>query len=342
MANDNEILFELNPADDRVLKVLAEISAKLTEIKDKGLGAAQALNQVFTPKAGYIQFLDNVQNKLKSIGNSILSVAKFAFTGEGAGAVGGLVKKGITAVAGEKAGNVAGAVGGIGGTLAGGVGAAVGAFTELTGKIQGFVAAASPAVSLRLDYAFQDLAATIGTFLTPIVDAASGIVEKFADVLAGLNIGSYFESLGKMLGSLGDVFNSLFQALSPVLELLANVGKALVDFFTTVFGWLADQIKLISSLFGIKAAASGGRTRAAGGVSVLGLDDISRRAQEAAGRTGTKGILEQIEKNTRPRPDGTPPGNPEAAMNLATNGTVEEQAAFILNQLEAMRPGRPQ
>lgn len=250
-------------------------------------------------------------------------------------------------------------------------------FNDLTGTLTKFVAASNPAIVQRMQFAFADLAATIGAKVAPLLEVAVGIVEKFADALSLLNTGDTVSALSEILSKLGDVFNTVVKAvvvmanelmtlLQPALDAISETidavmpgVQALASALVTMFAAVKPLVDIIASVFipilqalgnaftfvarimqglsdfiyrvfhvisallnnpfrilrGFSALfddaerdlnqrrermnATGGRARAAGNVSIMGLEQVSSRALEAAGRVGVIDPMSAVAENTR-------------------------------------------
>ncbi len=344
-----DILFRAGGVD-KLLTQFDQVAAKVESVTDKALAALQrgAMTAVVTPLTdvfkGILARVDSFVSSLRGLAYPLEKLAQPVLA--------------LTKSLAGLATSAAGAAKGLFDSAAGGVTSAVGKMSQSVGAI-------SPASTTRSEYAFADLQATIGEKLLPLFDQLSGIVERFGDYLANLDLSSLLESVGKVVGVLADAFFTLLEAAEPLIETLANalsgaldtlmpflesfaealaqvldavsplvdligtaLGEALalfkpvvdllitaldklVDAFFDAVNFVADMVESLT--FGMvdmhlqrrnkeeRDAGKGARKErasAAKGVSMGGIEDISRRALEAAGRMG-------VESNTRRTADAT-------------------------------------
>ena len=126
------------------------------------------------------------------------------------------------------------------------LGGAVAVFNKLIDSVQRFVAAANPAAVMRLDLAFEDLNATIGTFLVPIINVASRLVEKFANTLATFQGGGFIAGIASVLEKAGEVFIALVSPIMDVVEAVMNFLMPVFEVLLGVINELKPAIMLIA------------------------------------------------------------------------------------------------
>ncbi len=152
-----------------------------------------------------------------------------------------------------------------------------GVVTKLTDSMSKFVQASSPATMDRLNFAFEDLYATIGQRLEPIMLAIAKGVEQFGDALSTIGDGGAFKAIADLIELLASVFAKLFKILSPVIKFIGYVVSGFAKLLEGL-GWIADKItSFFSWLFGQDDKKSR-RATAATGVSFTGVADLSGRA----------------------------------------------------------------
>lgn len=96
-------------------------------------------------------------------------------------------------------------------------GAAVDGFQSLTGAVAGFVQASNPAEMMRFQMAIQDLMASLGVVLEPIIVAGEQVADLFNSMFTELQpvIGPVIQQLADVFMEVGRAAMELFQ---PILE----------------------------------------------------------------------------------------------------------------------------
>jgi len=165
-----------------------------------------------------------------------------------------------------------------------------GIFKRYADRIESYVSHINPAMAMRYEFALRDLWATIGEKLQPVFEAMIEVVEKFGDAIANLNLSNFMERLANLVRKAGETFIKLFEAMIPVIELIANVVIPALDAFAAALNFVTRLMRGFRQwIFQERPEdeqAGKRRAMASRGVSVLGLDQVSNRVQEAAGRIG--------------------------------------------------------
>ena len=98
------------------------------------------------------------------------------------------------------------------------------------------VAKANPAAAFQFNRALDDLNATMGQILTPILNGVTDVVRGFADVLQGLK--PAFELLTE---TIGDFLKFIGKALSELADLMGSKGKSVgAAVRPAAYGTIAD------------------------------------------------------------------------------------------------------
>lgn len=133
--------------------------------------------------------------------------------------------------------------------MAGGVGAAIsgvtGGFQQAFGAIQGAVAKADPAAAMKFQIALDDLTATMGQIVAPVLKAGTGLIRKFADMLMTMQpafkpligvmtqlmdvVGQLLLPVFKIFTVYIQVYGAILNAMMPVVNLAAQVLMKLAD-----------------------------------------------------------------------------------------------------------------
>jgi hypothetical protein len=118
--------------------------------------------------------------------------------------------------------------------------------------ISDIVSKAAPATAAKFEIAMGSLSATFGQALAPIMEVATGLIERLADIMAGLDLEGLFSPLADILGALGDAFLSIMEALGPVINMLISVLvpvlKTVADVIKSVGDFVAKVIYFIQRL----------------------------------------------------------------------------------------------
>jgi hypothetical protein len=126
----------------------------------------------------------------------------------GLGAVSGSVGQGISSV-GKTIGGAIGMLGGVAGPIGAVIGGVASAIGGIFDTMVGFVAKANPAAVKQLNNAWDDLQATIGKFLVPVIKFATGILKIFGTegAAAGKAVRMSFEGLSNKVIETAFMFN---------------------------------------------------------------------------------------------------------------------------------------
>lgn len=142
-------------------------------------------------------------------------------------------------------------------TGAGAISLAADKFDSFQAKLTNFVQHIDPGSVMMMDYAFKDLAATIGVALQPVFEALVPIVEKFADVLANIDFDPIIVPLVELINKLADAFFQVLDACQPLIAVLIDVlGKAiealipLVEPLAEAFVKIAEALTPLVELLG--------------------------------------------------------------------------------------------
>lgn len=155
-----------------------------------------------------------------------------------------------------------------------------------------------------LSAVFDSIGEAAASFFEPLTDAFSELKAAFSDLFAvfgqvGQLIGPLIRYLGKELGAALKDSGSL---LGPVISAFRTVMDSVVLGIQQVTGFLARMARELRAFFGLPAVrqvrpgASDGK--AATDVSTSSVEDVIRRAQEAAFRQGRGSPEEETAKNT--------------------------------------------
>lgn len=162
---------------------------------------------------------------------------------EGVAASSGKIGEGTSAggaespsMAGAAMGVVGGGVGAMTQVIAGitsGLGKLMEGFTQVTNAITPFVGAFSPATVLVFQMAVDQVTATIGRALAPVLEAATVVVREFAEKLAPIVafvqpiFASIANTIGGVLSAVIDGVAATIQGLMPLMALVADIFRAI-------------------------------------------------------------------------------------------------------------------
>lgn len=132
-------------------------------------------------------------------------------------------------------------------------------FDRVLSKIARSVDMIDPAAVVMLNYAFNDLMATIGEKLDPLVQFAVDVINRFADAMANLDIEPLVEKIVEVLGVAADAFfelleplmqiaESIASAVMPILEALMPLLKAIGELFTKLFTALKPLLDMLLAI----------------------------------------------------------------------------------------------
>jgi len=110
------------------------------------------------------------------------------------------------------------------------VNTAIGAFQSITGAAAAFVQQSDPAEMIRFRMAIQDLMASVGVILAPIIEAGAQVADIFNRVFTELQptLLPILQQFGQVMVQVGAV---VAQAVRPVLAALAPILQLVVDLF---------------------------------------------------------------------------------------------------------------
>ena len=163
---------------------------------------------------------------------------------------------------------------------------------RLTDSLASYVQHSNPALVQRMDWAWQDLWATIGQKVAPLMEAFAQVIEKVADTIASANFSRFIDKMADAIRKTGDAFIEFLEIMIPVLEVMADIMVPLVKAFVR---GMEGSMRIFRSIrhwvTGTEENRNkpGARTAALGSISVLGLEQVSNRALEAAARAGSRG-----------------------------------------------------
>ncbi len=291
----------LQPAFERA----ANGAQMLADRTRPALSAAPILAIGDKPAGGskFGEFIKQASESLEGIGPKIVSGAK-QFMG-----LPQLLTTGFTKVA--SAGLLA---------LAGPVGVFAAATTQAINLMQGFVAKANPAAAFQFNRALDDLAATMGQILTPVLQAVTGFIREYADVLQGMKpvFAPIMKGIADVVGELTKLISLNYSLMIPAYQALGVVIKygvvPAVKGMTDALFVLKDALDLVT--FGLfknveKASSVGAAVRPA---AYGTIEDIGKRTTLAALNSGA-GL--------------TPDGQAITKGQEKTNSTLDKIARLI-------------
>lgn len=121
----------------------------------------------------------------------------------------------------SKIGPAIGAMGGPASFAIASIAAAPAAFVLLGKSIESMVAKANPAAAFKFNRALDDLMATMGQMLVPVLDGVTDVVRGLADVMQGLK-----PTIMLVTEAIGDFLKFLGSILSDLAELMGTKGKS--------------------------------------------------------------------------------------------------------------------
>ncbi len=233
------------------------------------------------------------------------------------------------------------ALGGSAGAAAGAVGGVLDIISGIVSQLQQFVQALSPSTVALFSQAIKDLNATIGQAFQPAFVSLAGIIRSIADQVSPLmqRLAPVIQEVVQLLGerfvtglnvaigvvqSIVPIFQSLFEALSPLLEASQSLTLAMVSVLSLAIIPLATLItairpvidgvvkafqeliknlilaavylfKMIGWMAGIEAIVKslqpqeGGRIVAAGPTQITGLEEITKQLATSAAQARGEG-----------------------------------------------------
>ena len=242
-------------------EVLEGLSRAAGDMKDAlGAALAPALEAAATAAQAFDVALAVLGEAASTAGGVVRSFASAVAASPVGQAVGGAAKVvgGVAHVAGDAASAVGTAGAAVGGAVMGGLegvanvaGAVTGAFTGVVDVATKFVGALNPDLLLPLTQAFNDLSATIGVALTPVISGATEILRSLGSVLLPV-----MESLTPVVAALTQVFVDLmpslsealgkaYEAMMPLYEVVVEVVQALAPFVEVVISLVSTFVALL-------------------------------------------------------------------------------------------------
>lgn len=257
-----------------------------TEAKAKG-DAEKAKKKEEDEKAKQLSPLEKAAGHVEGFANGLQSIASMGGQPAAAvNAVGGQVAKLTTNLPtlGKAIGDmVGGQIGGSISSLAGKFGpyaAAVGQFIDTAAGLpqlfksaadsaSNYVGAFAPMASERYSRAWQDLTASIGEVLLPVLNAATDVVRFFGDTIAGLTpvVRPLVDFAMRMVRPFallaGDVFRELVtvgallvDAFTPLIELMVEMSvgplRMLAEGMRAVVKVITDVTRAVGGFLGLK------------------------------------------------------------------------------------------
>ncbi len=154
------------------------------------------------------------------------------------------------------------ATGAVTGFAGGALSAAVAGFNQITGAVAAFVQASNPAEMQRFQFAMQDLMASLGVSLEPVIRVAEEIADQFNALFTNLQpviqpvaelfaqtmkgvAGVIAAFLRPAIEGLAPLIGALLEAVQPLAEPLAALGQALGDLVGTVLRTFAAELRTI-------------------------------------------------------------------------------------------------
>ncbi len=155
--------------------------------------------------------------------------------------------------------------------------------TALGSSVAEFVQLASPVHVQRFKIAADDLTASIGKILIPVMEFATKLTRRFADVIFTLS-GPLQKLMGAFFKPLGAIIDALVTVSSPLINLLAMLIDAFAELADTIGGFITRGLKAL----GLDGKGLKDSTGAAVRPATIGsVEDYGRKAQQAAFSLGT-------------------------------------------------------
>ncbi len=161
--------------------------------------------------------------------------------------------------------------------------------------IVGYVKFSDPGRIQRLDMAFEDLYAAVGSGLTPIVDMAIGVLYQFNNVITEVMtiLKPAFADLSSMFK---DLAGGALAIMKPLLLFMAEGLRVVVS----ALRQLADAIVWVMNRLGFQTSVSGPTSIAARPAQMIGTEQIGEQARLTAfgSRSDLQNNTEATEQNT--------------------------------------------
>lgn len=186
-------------------------------------------------------------------------------------------------------------------------------------QIERFVEKANPAAAFRFNRALDDLAATMGQILTPVLDGITHYIRAFADSLQGLR-----PAYEKFMEGVKQIIDALIPLTQAIMELF---GPALQAMGYLIQNIVVPAVRMLSDvLIGFVEVAKGIIEVLSAGM--IEFDDYkSKSSVGAAVRPAAYGKIEDIGKRTTLAAlnQGNIDPNKETARNTARTNTLLEK-----------------
>lgn len=129
----------------------------------------------------------------------------------------------------------------------------VGAVGAMGSAVSDFVKLANPIYVVKFNMAMEDLTASIGKILTPVLEASTAIVRAFADVIFKLSdplqrvMSAFFDPLTKVLPSLVDAMSPFIEIFTELANVFATVMKPIMEAMIPIVVNVATAIASITA-----------------------------------------------------------------------------------------------
>lgn len=162
--------------------------------------------------------------------------------------------------------------------------------TAIGNSISEFVQLASPVEVQKFKLASDDLTASIGKALVPVMRFATALTRGFADVLFRLS-GPFERIMAKFFDPLTEAIPKLVNAAEPLIDLFGLLAEVFTG-MPGIINFTVSAVSMFASMlesFGLtKGGLSGSSVGAAVRPAQIGsIEDYGRRAQQAAFSLGT-------------------------------------------------------
>lgn len=123
-------------------------------------------------------------------------------------------------------------------------------FMSVVGKLQGYIGQISPAGVTQLNYAMEDLMATIGEKLEPLFQVLVTVVERVGDALANIDLDSLVDSVVTVVGMLADAFFQLLDAATPLINMLADTFAQVIEALVPPLEAIIEAVMVVMDALG--------------------------------------------------------------------------------------------
>ncbi len=184
------------------------------------------------------------------------------------------------------------------------IAAAVEAIGAIFNEIAGFIKKADPGAFNQLNLAFENMQASIGAILEPLVgilipllDGLNIIFTALADALKQV-----WDALQPLIKPIIDWFMALAKQLGVIIRVIGAILAPIIKFISVIVGAVVEVFNMItkffSGLLGLGGEAK--KTTAAQGATTLSPDALSKALQEASmGGSAQRNYQEEIADNTK-------------------------------------------